>query len=109
MKPRQHVSEVQAARSPPPAGRHECGRATQDPCKIRLSAARAQSPGRFPLAGDTEPLFSGGFSRVRQIPSYGRLAAFGRLRRRAHRLCQSQWVSAYGRRARARRRLEEES
>jgi hypothetical protein len=68
MKPRQRVNEVQAARSPPPAGRQEYGRATQDPCKIRLSAARAQSPVRFPLAGDTEPLFSGGFSEVCQIP-----------------------------------------
>jgi hypothetical protein len=68
MKPGQRVNEVQAARSPPPAGRLGCGRATQNPCKIRLSAARAQPPVKFPLAGDTEPLFSGGFSGVRQIP-----------------------------------------
>jgi hypothetical protein len=68
MKPRLRANRVQAARSPSPGGRHECGRATQDPCKIRLSAAPAQSPVRFPLAGDTEPLFSGGFSEVCQIP-----------------------------------------
>ena len=56
---------VQAARSPPPAGRHEYGQATQNPCKIRLSAACAQPPAEFPLAGDTEPLFSGGFRGFR--------------------------------------------
>ena len=115
MKPRQRVNEIQAARSPPPAGRHEYGRATQDPCKIRLSAARAQSPARFPLAGDTEPLFSGGFSAVRQIPSYGRLAAFGRLRRRTHRqknsnkLCKPQQEARWGVAPRACRQLEKEA
>jgi hypothetical protein len=63
-----------AARRPPPGGRQGSRRATRNPRKTRPHSALAQPPGFVTLAGDTEALFSVGFSRPAEPPSYGRLA-----------------------------------
>jgi hypothetical protein len=66
MKTKPPHDAIQAARSPTPGGRHEGGRATQDPYKMGLSAALTLSPGIRGFAGDTEPLQNKAFSRPHQ-------------------------------------------
>lgn len=68
MIPTQRLKAIQAARSPPPGGRHERGRATRNPCKIRLSAALALPPAEIGLAGDTGSPVYKGFSRPGRTP-----------------------------------------
>jgi hypothetical protein len=85
----------------PPEGRRPAGVKSsvgrhRTPRKTKAPGAFVLSPAFLVFAGDTEPLFSAGFSRPRPTTVLQTASRLGRLRRRTRRVCKSQQETCRG-------------